>query len=307
MSKNYYDMYLDQYNNNSEKNIRSDFMLVLLIFRDLLKYLIMFVPNFFIFLFYFVTFNSDKMKVYFKKIVFEPFFVFVKIKDWVFEAKITSFFILFLVVMYLVEVFLFSEEIMNILMVHPNHFFEGNFYSIITSIFLHANLVHLISNSIALLIFGRIVERKFKSKIIFIFLISGIVANLVSNFISYFQGDLFYSLGASGAIAGLIILAILVDPFDLTTIFIVPLPIFIVGWLLISLDIIGLTNPSQTNHFAHLGGYFALLVIFFFLEFKDRKKVITGFTINLCLILGLYILSKIFDLRKIVYAIFGIS
>ncbi|MDA3855243.1 MAG: rhomboid family intramembrane serine protease [Candidatus Woesearchaeota archaeon] len=306
MSKNYYDMYLEEHNKNSEKNIRSDLMLVLLVFRDLLKYFIMLVPNILILLFCVLTGKSEKIKIYFGKVVFEPFLIFVKIKDWFLEAKITSFLIFFLIFMYIVEI-LFLGDYMELFMVHPNHLFDGNYWSIFTSIFLHADLVHLVSNSIALLIFGRIVERKFNSKILFIFLLSGVVANLVSNFISYSQGELFYSLGASGAIAGLIILAILVDPFDFTTIFLVPLPIFVVGWFLISLDIIGLTNSSQTNHFAHLGGYLALLVIFFFLEFKDRKKVITGFTINLCLLLALYVLSQAFNLRKIAYAIFGIS
>jgi membrane associated rhomboid family serine protease len=88
--------------------------------------------------------------------------------------------------------------------------------------------------------------------------------------------------------------AILLNPFALTSILVIPLPIFIIGWILIISDIVGLTSPSTVNHLAHLGGYGALLLIFFFLEFRERKKILTGFIINLVLLLLAYVLFKIY-------------
>ena len=112
-------------------------------------------------------------------------------------------------------------------------------------------------------------------------------------------GDIFSSLGASGAIAGLIIFAILFDPISFTRIFIFPVPIFVLGWFLISLDLIGLSNPSQVNHFAHIGGYLALLLLFFFLEFKHRKKIMLGFVINLILIVLTYTFVSFINVERI--------
>jgi rhomboid protease GluP len=171
----------------------------------------------------------------------------------------------------------------------------------LTSIFLHNDIIHLISNLIALLIFGRIVEKEIGFKMIFVFLSSGIIANLISNSISYMQNDLFYSLGASGAIAGLIIFAILLSPFTLTSVLIIPMPIFVIGWAIIILDFIGLTAPSSTNHLAHIGGYSALLFIFFFLELSHRKKIVAGFLINLMLIIVFLMLNSSFNLTSILF------
>jgi membrane associated rhomboid family serine protease len=138
-----------------------------------------------------------------------------------------------------------------------------------------------------------------KFKVLFVFLGSGIIANFVSHLISFMVGDIFSSLGASGAIAGLIIFAILFDPISFTRIFIFPVPIFVLGWFLISLDLIGLSNPSQVNHFAHIGGYLALLLLFFFLEFKHRKKIMLGFVINLILIVLTYTFVSFINVERI--------
>lgn len=75
----------------------------------------------------------------------------------------------------------------------------GQFYRLITSIFIHANIIHLLCNMYSLYIIGSQVE-SFLGKIKFtlIFLISGILGNLMS--IVFSSG---YSVGASGAIFGL--------------------------------------------------------------------------------------------------------
>lgn len=299
--EDYYEKVLRDHRNsslNSEKEISSDFSLLLRLFGALLGYVVLFVPYFFAFLFYFLSGNSFKSKEFFRKLFMEPFRIVGKIFNWFFEGRVTSFLIVLLVFVFLIQnLFVNSNEVLlNSLMNHPMHFFEGNYLSVFTSIFLHANFVHLGSNLLALLIFGRIVERYLGFKTLFVFLASGVIANIVSNVISLMIGDVFYSLGASGAIAGLIMFAILLNPFALTSVLLVPLPIFIIGWVLIISDVIGLTNPSQTNHLAHLGGYGALLILFFFLEFRERRRIITGFSMNLVLILVVYMFIKIYGL-----------
>lgn len=290
------------YNNfkRDDNHISSDFNLIFVLLKDLLIFLIMLIPNIFMMLFYFFV-NFEKSKEYFAKIFIEPFKLFGLISKWFFEAKITAYLIIFLYLMFFLQLLFFdSLGLTNALRTHPDHLFSLNIYTLITSVFIHGDIFHILSNSLALLIFGRIVEKQLGNMMIFIFLASGFISNVISHLISIFTGDLFYSLGASGAIAGLIIFAILIEPLAFTTIFLVPLPIFVIGWFLILLDIIGLTNPSTVNHYAHLGGYSALLVLFFFLEVKHRKKIVTGFSINLFMIILLYVLDYLFNLRDYV-------
>lgn len=293
MKREFYDKYRNNNYNNEQytPKIRSDFHLIFSLFKELFIFILIFIPYLFMGIIYLLKGNKYKSNEYFSKIFYEPFKILSQIKHWFFEAKYTAFLILFLFFMFAIQFLLLGPYINN-LMVHPKHIFEGNYYSVVTSIFLHADIVHMLSNCLALLVFGRIVEKQFGIKMLGIFLASGIIANIVSNVISLILGETYYSLGASGAIAGLIIFAILIEPFVFTSVFLIPLPIFIVGWGLIALDIIGLTNPSNVNNFAHLGGYSALLIIFFFLEYKHRDKIITGFVINLSLLVLFFLIWK---------------
>ena len=82
--------------------------------------------------------------------------------------------------------------------------FNGNyleFYRLVSSIFLHGNLIHLICNMYSLYVFGPQLESFFgKLKYTFIFIGSGIIGNLLS---MVMLNDFTVSIGASGAIFGL--------------------------------------------------------------------------------------------------------
>ena len=213
------------------------------------------------------------------------------------ESPITWFLISSLIFMFIVEVFFIlpNKELMELLMNHPNGSFVGN----LTSIFLHGSLFHLLSNCVALFVFGRQVEKHIKGfKLILIFLLGGVLANIISNLILIStNAEFYFSLGASGAIASLIILAIVLKPFSFTNIFIVPIPIFLLGWVLIIMDVVGLTNPSQTNHLAHIGGYFSLFLLTIFFNKKDRKKVFIGIILNIVMLVVLYFILGYFNIN----------
>lgn len=75
-------------------------------------------------------------------------------------------------------------------------------YRLITSIFIHGGLMHLLFNMYALYIIGPQVESFFgKTKYLIIYLGSGIIGNLLS---MLFQANNVVSIGASGAIFGLL-------------------------------------------------------------------------------------------------------
>lgn len=76
---------------------------------------------------------------------------------------------------------------------------NGQYWRLITPMFLHAGIAHLATNSFSLVIFGRTVEKIFGSrKFIIIYLAAGIMGNIAS-----FAFSLSDSLGASGAILGI--------------------------------------------------------------------------------------------------------
>jgi len=77
---------------------------------------------------------------------------------------------------------------------------EGQIWRLITSMFLHANTMHIGFNMYALYSFGRSLERFYgHSRFLFLYLLSGFAGNIVSY---YFTDN--PSLGASTAIFGLV-------------------------------------------------------------------------------------------------------
>lgn len=79
---------------------------------------------------------------------------------------------------------------------------NGELYRLLTCIFLHANLFHLLCNMYSLYVIGPQVENFYgKLKFIFIFLFSGICGSILS---LAFSGNNIVSVGASGAIFGLL-------------------------------------------------------------------------------------------------------
>lgn len=293
-------------NNISNNEIHSDFSLVFNLIKEIIIYILLLIPYLLMLIFAFLTENKENngnTKKYAEKIFIEPFKIVEQISKWLFEAEITAYLSITLIFIFIIQSFYlnYNETLINNLMTHQLHIFSGNFWSILTSIFLHANISHLFFNLLALIIFGRIVEKKFGLTTLWIFLGSGVIANIISHIISFFQSNFYYSLGASGGIAGLILFAILLHPFSFTSFFVIPLPIFLVGWSLIIGDVIGFTSPpSQTNYSAHLGGYMALLIIFFFLEIKHRKEIIKGFVINLVMLILFFIASIFFDISWLI-------
>ncbi|MBZ7942984.1 rhomboid family intramembrane serine protease [Campylobacter sp. RM13744] len=80
-------------------------------------------------------------------------------------------------------------------------FFKGNYWQILSSMFLHAGLTHLILNMIVLFQFGSILE-KYLGKVYFllIYFVGGILCSLLSAVYIYFFDSSVNLIGASGAI-----------------------------------------------------------------------------------------------------------
>lgn len=101
------------------------------------------------------------------------------------------------IVMFALEM-AYPRVILNELILDPSLVKSGEFYRLVTSLFLHGGLIHLLSNMYALFIVGKQLETFLgKWKFMFIYFFSGITGSLLSCM------GTFNSLGASGAIFGL--------------------------------------------------------------------------------------------------------
>ncbi len=147
---------------------------------------------------------------------------------------------------------------------------KGEWYRLITAIFLHGSLDHYFSNMLLLYFMGDMLERRAGwVKFLFIYLASGIAGNLVSCLHEYITGSYYVSFGASGAVFGIIgMLFYMVLRRQENIRISVPSMIFMVAYCVYS-SFVG----EHINVAAHLGGLLCgmLLMIVFELRRKSHE------------------------------------
>lgn len=142
--------------------------------------------------------------------------------------------------------------------------FEVAFLPLVTSMFLHANWLHIAGNMLFLWIFGDNVEDFFGHfKYLFFYLVCGIGAGLL-HVLFNFQSNI-PAVGASGAISGVMGAYILLYPRAriLTLVFIFPIPVpavlFLGLWYLMQflagLSTLGTKVTGGVAVWAHIGGF----------------------------------------------------
>ena len=142
--------------------------------------------------------------------------------------------------------------------------------TLLSSIFLHGGLLHILGNMLYLWIFGRNVEdRVGHLGFVFFYLICGVIASIVH--IGIRPESTIPMVGASGAISGVLGAYLILSPgariLTLITfgffIRLVEIPAIIILSLWIILQLINATSLHQTNvaWFAHIGGFFAGLLL----------------------------------------------
>ena len=135
----------------------------------------------------------------------------------------------------------------DLFILDQNHFLE--IWRFFSAIFLHASLAHLISNLFALALFGTILEGIIGSRrLLLIFITSGLIANIIA--INFYP----LSLGASGAIYGILGALIIIRPMMTVWVYSLPVPMFVAGIFWVGAGILGLFAPSDVGDIAHLSG-----------------------------------------------------
>lgn len=183
------------------------------------------------------------------------------------------------------------------------HFFEASDFAphqLVTYMFMHGGLGHLFFNMFALFMFGGLLENIWGSKRFLIFyLVCGIGAGLlqeVAQYITYVQDglnelskvrtpqgtvpmadalNLWTTVGASGAIYGILLGFAMSFPNERMFVFPLPFPIkakyFVIGYALIELSL-GVSHSNDgIAHYAHLGGMFFGLALI--LYWRKKRKI----------------------------------
>jgi membrane associated rhomboid family serine protease len=184
---------------------------------------------------------------------------------------------------------LYPEATTKYIALQPLAFFHGQYlWTIVTSMFMHANLIHLSINMFVLFSLGGLCEKIIgKKRFVAFYIISGIIAGLVYVSLAYsfgttplgariFASPDTFAVGASGAIFAIAALFMILTPklkfaiiflpfFSLPAYIMIPIVLF-VTWAVSSSVGLGVGNT------AHLGGFLAGIVYGLYLRNKYKKK-----------------------------------
>lgn len=148
---------------------------------------------------------------------------------------------------------------------------RNEYYRFLTSGFIHRDHVHLLFNMLSLYFFGGAVEYYFESifgskgNLYYILLyVLGIIASDIPSFMKHRNNPGYNSLGASGGVASVIFVFILLRPLDdICLYFALCLPGFILGGAYLIFSYYqGRKANDNINHDAHLfGALFGLIFI----------------------------------------------
>ena len=133
--------------------------------------------------------------------------------------------------------------------------------------FLHGSFIHLLLTGFALALFASILENMIGSRrFLLLYFSAGLVASIFSSF--------FYSasLGASGAIYGVLGTLTVLQPFMTVWVSYIPMPMWVAAIVWASQDILGIFIPDNIANFAHLSGLGFGLVFGFFIRARRPQK-----------------------------------
>lgn len=148
---------------------------------------------------------------------------------------------------------------------------DKSYYRLLTSIFLHGSWLHLLVNLFVFWTFGQAIESQFaylfgpqlgKINFILLFIFSGVISDLPTTF-KYRDQPSFRSVGASGAISGIMFSYVLFYPLENLYLYgIIPIPGIIAGVLYLWYsNYAAKKEGARIDHNAHFYGAVSGLVI----------------------------------------------
>ena len=153
-------------------------------------------------------------------------------------------------------------------------------WQLVTYMFMHGNFAHIFFNMYAVFIFGSVLERVWGTKkFLFFYFVTGVGAALIHIGVQWLTQDFALTVGASGAVFGLLLGYAMLYPDSVMGLVFPPITMkakwFVLIYAAIEL-LLGVSGAqSGVAHFAHLGGLLVGLVIM--LYWKLRHKLYSRF------------------------------
>lgn len=139
--------------------------------------------------------------------------------------------------------------------------FEGAYWQLFTSMFIHASIYHLVGNMLFLLIFGLRGEEMFSlPEYLGIYILGGLAGNLLS----LVFGPYFISVGASGAIFAMFGACIIYDRRSMRQ--------SIVGALVYAFFLFIINTGENVNILAHFGGLALGLILGYIIASRRKPQ-----------------------------------
>ena len=192
---------------------------------------------------------------------------------------------LLLVILNVVCFFLFSALIyfkpnfLDYIALKPSNIINNfYFWTFLTSMFMHGGIFHLFANMFSFLFLGNFIEKILgKKRFLIFYIVAGLFAGIMFVLVSLILPIDFnaYAVGASGAIFGLIGLAMILTPNLPVYIMFIPIPIkmkYAAPAMLILLWLISVFGGVSIGNTAHLGGFIVGLGYGFYLKKKYKNK-----------------------------------
>lgn len=147
-----------------------------------------------------------------------------------------------------------SNSLLDTLCFSGENFMRGFFWTPITSLFIHANLMHLIGNVLFLYVFGGTLEGEVGSaKTTLTFLLGGALSFIIS---LHFYGFDVRMIGASAAIFTLASAVMLIKPLKFSWLFLMPLGLVAVIYFLYNfLAVYYSIGEANVGYFGHVIGF----------------------------------------------------
>ena len=148
---------------------------------------------------------------------------------------------------------------MDRLIYSPRGVNRGEWWRLLTHGFIHADGAHLLVNMLVLFFFGSTMEQVLTGRIgpvgFVLFYLAGIALAILPTHLKHRNDPFYRSLGASGAVSAVLFAYILIQPWSMLIVMIVPMPaiVFAVGyiWYTVWAE---RNSSDNVNHGAHLAG-----------------------------------------------------
>ena len=176
-----------------------------------------------------------------------------------------------------------SDIVTEYLAFSGENFFRGRMWTVVTGLFLHADLLHLGGNMLFLYVFGNTLENELKTmKTLLAFFVGGILSFILGVFL-YEPST--YVIGASAAIFTLAAVVMLVKPLKFSILFLMPQGLVAIIYFAYNVLAVHFGQQGNIAYISHVIG-FIIGILFGMVWSKELVK-------NLLITIGLFLIYLI--------------